>query len=261
MEKIILEKSKIVDGVMMIQASNAKIMITPRYDDNKNIIGGMIEHLNKERTVRMFFNKNYSLIPEMNNYFSEYRLNEESRNFIQECLLFKGIGNGLPIFEIKTDLENSIAKRIFRKGQAHEVILVNSHLSYLECEKVGFNKVFSGEVLTGNKNLWAFDHKFRDKENSPHPDLVWAQNVKENLGFDKSCLLCLSRRKDIKKIVGQFQKAYIGYYGLEGSKQLKWSKEFYEKEIGDYLDEFETFEGEKTLVDNSKFLVKLYIKK
>jgi len=257
-----LDGAKIINGIMLVEGKNGNAVINfNHYDKNGNLIGGTFEQFDGENSAKVFFDESSAMFPRVAKMYGEYKIKEEQQDFVKECLLREGVLERCPIVEINSSLENSIAKKIVREGQTDNIILVNSCLSYSDCQKIGFTNVIAGEVLTGNRTIWTCDHGLRDRKGVEHPNLEWALDKKENLSFNKSTLLCLSRRKDIRKLVGQFSKSFIGYYGNEDSNIIKWCEEFYKKELGEFIDKFETFEETATLSDDSKFVLRLFMKK
>lgn len=256
-----LKKAKIIDDIAIINEDNIITTIIPVYDGTNKFIGGIFEQNQNDKKVKFSFDEKFILFSQLSEMFTKHKIEKEGFTFVKDCLLLEGITENSPIVEIKTTLENSITRRLVRCGQAENVVLVSSLLSYSECEKLGFCKVISGETLTGNKQIWTCDHKLKDRNGVEHPDLQWAIETKENLSFDKSTLLCLSRRNDITKLVGQFKRAYIGYYGLANSDNVKWAKAFYEKEMEKSMNKFMPFEKSTILSDDSEFILRMFIKR
>lgn len=216
----------VIDGIIYLKNNGGLIC---EIDDSSYIL--------KNGKNRAFIDENHPLFNQVKDLLDAYELREEIHDFVSDRLIDLGLLEKEPVIEIGSSLERSFVRRFVSRGVIMNSMLVNPHIDFNNCENIAFTNVLSGEVLTGSQNLWMTSHELKDASGNNHPDLKWAEANKD-MPLAQSTLLCLSRRRDIVKLVSQFDHAFVGYYGVMKSKSFEWETEFFDKE-------FQKFNGYK----------------
>lgn len=189
---------------------------------------------------------------------------DEAKEMLVDSLLMCGIGEDEAIIEMGNDVESAISNRIVSRNANINAMIVDPYISYPDWQKVGFTRVLAGGVLTERNGLWTINADLSDHKKTPHPNKSWAVEAVSNTAFENSTLLCFSRkilRKNaFKKMITQFNRVFIGYYGLADSEELETYKSSIERMLTGVESNFTEEEVIRKFRD-SKFITHLMIKK
>lgn len=249
----ILQGAKVINGTIFLANNKGFVRV---FDDYSYVI-----ECNNKRTIVYSGDELFCEIQALlyaNALDDKTNKDEELNDFVSDRLLQFGLGVNNPVIEIGSSIERSFVRRFIDRHVIADGMLVNPHVCYRECENVGFTNVLSGEVLTESQNLWMTNHDLKDASGNEHPNLEWAYRNKD-VGFSESTLLCLTRRKDLTKMVAQFEHAFVGYYGIMGSKSLEWDGEFFDREFYKVIGFEEIIETER-LSNGDEAVLQLHIK-